>query len=167
MSNFCPISLVSSLYKIIAKVLSIRLRDVMEVIVLNSQSAFVKSRQILDGILITNECVNGRKKAKVSGLTCKIDFKKAYDRVDWDFLLWVLKQKCFGDRWIKWIKGCLDHLHFSILKNGTSKGFFDSSRGIKQGDPLSPFLFTLVLDGLSELMEKGKSKENHRGVLYW
>lgn len=72
------------------------------------------------------------------------------------FLLWILKQKGFGDKWIRWIKGCLDHPHFSILINGTLKSFFDSFRGIKQGDPFSSFLFTLVADGLSELMERAK-----------
>lgn len=94
----------------------------------------------------------------VPGLVCKIDFEKAYDRVDWDFLIWVLRQKGFGERWISWISGCLDHPHFSILINGTSKGFFDSSKGIRQGDSLSPFLFTLVADALSELMERAKVK---------
>lgn len=70
-------------------------------------------------------------------------------------------QKGFGERWNCWITGCLDHPHFSIMLNGTSKGFFESSRGIQQGDPLSPFLFTLVVDALSEPMAKAKS----RGVI--
>lgn len=88
---------------------------------LNAQSAFIKGRQILDGILIANECVDGRKKDRAPSLVCKIDFEKAYDRVDLDFLIWVLRQKGFRERWISWISGCLDHLHFSILLNRTSK----------------------------------------------
>lgn len=73
----------------------------------------------------------------------------------------MLEQKGFVDRWIKWISGCLDHPHFSILLNGTSKAFFESSKGQRQGDPLSPLLFTLVADGLRELMARAKD----RGVI--
>lgn len=87
LSDFYPISFVGNLYKIIANVLSIRSRGVIESIVLNAQSAFVKARQILDGILITNKCVDRRKKAKAPELVCKIDFEKAYDKVDWNFLI--------------------------------------------------------------------------------
>lgn len=86
MSDFRPIILVDSLYKIIANVLSIRLRGVIEFVVLNAQSAFIKGRQILDGILIANECVDKKKRVKTPGLICKIDFEKAYDMVDWGFL---------------------------------------------------------------------------------
>lgn len=84
----------------------------------------------MDEILIANECVDGRKKAKMVGLVCKINFKKSYDRVDWDFLKWILKQKEFGDKWIQCISGCLDQPHFSVMLNGTSKGFLVSSSRI-------------------------------------
>lgn len=139
LTNYRPISLVTSFYKIIAKVLSLRLRKVMVKIISASQSAFVKGRQITDGIFIVNECVDGFKKRKKSGLVCKIDLDKTYDRVDWEFLIWVLKKKDFGDKWIKWVTGCLDHPHFSILLNGVSKGFFKSSRGIRQAIPYLRF----------------------------
>lgn len=154
--DFRPISLVGSLYKIISKVLSIRLRGVMDKVISNLQGAFVKGKQIMDGILIAN--VDGRKKRRESGLVCKVDMEKAYNRVDWDFLQWVIEKKSFGKRWIEWIKGCLDHPHFSIMINGTSKRFCSSSRGIRRGDPLSPFLFTLVADAFSALMVRA---ENH------
>lgn len=154
LSDFRPISLVTSLYKIIVKVLSLRLRKFMGLMVDSTQGAFVKGRQITDGILIALECVDWIKKEKKSGLACKIDMEKAYDRVVWVFLRWVLSKKCFGAKWIGWIMGCLDHPHFSIMLNDISKGFFSSSRGIRQGDPLSPFLFTLVVDAFSALMSK-------------
>lgn len=133
MSNFRPIGLIISLYKIISKVLSVRLRKVMERVVDATQSAFVKGRQIIDGILIANECVHCLKKERKSGLVCKIDLEKAFDRVDWNFLKWVMKKKGFGNRWIRWIMGCLDHPHFSIMINGASKGFFPSLGELGKG----------------------------------
>lgn len=86
--DYRPINLVGSLYKIIAKVLSLRLRDVMDKVTFDSQGTFVKGHQIMDGIFIANECVELKKK-KDSRLVCKIDLEKAYDRVDCDFLKWV------------------------------------------------------------------------------
>lgn len=84
--NFWSISLVSCLYKIIAKVLSMRLRNVMGGLVSNSQGAFVKGSQISGEILVANDLVDGRKRSKKLGLVCKIDLEKAYDKVDWGFL---------------------------------------------------------------------------------
>lgn len=151
-SNFRPISLVSSLYKIVSKVLCLRMRLVINEIVFHSQGAFVRGRQIVDGILVANELVDDRKRSRKPGLVWKIDMKKVYDRMDWDFLRWVLTKKGFGVKWIEWIMGCLFHPHLSILINGMPKGFFGSFHGHRQGDPLSPFLFTLVTDAFSALM---------------
>lgn len=155
--DFRPISLVTSFNKTIAKVLSVKLRKLIGVVVDSNQGAFVKGRQIMDGILIASECVDGLKKAEKLGLVCKIDLEKDYDRVDWVFLRWVLLKKGFGEKWIGWIMGCLGHPHFSILLNGTSKGFFSSPPDIRQGDLLSHFLFTLVEDAFSALMAKALS----------
>lgn len=153
---FRPISLVSSLYKIISKMLPFRLRMVMELVVASTQSAFIKGRQIIDSILIANECVNFRRRANESGVVCKLDMENAYDRVDWEFLRWVLKMKGFGVRWCNWMKGCMESPYFFILINETSKGFFKSSRGLRQGDPLSPFLFSLVADGLPAILKQAE-----------
>lgn len=154
LSDYRPISLITSLYKIIVKVLLLRLRKVMGKIISPTQSVFMKGKQILDGVLIANECVDWYRKDKKEGLVYKIDLEKAYDKVDWDFLTWALKKKGFSARWIRWIKGYLDHPHFSILLNGVSKGFFQSSHGIKQGDQLSSLLFTIVVDTFNALMSK-------------
>lgn len=162
--DFRPISLVTSLDKSIAKVLSRRIRKVIALVVDDTQGTFVKGRQITDGILIASKCVDGLKKMKKYSLVCKIDLEQAYDRVDWDFLRWVLLKKGFGEKWIGWIMRCLDHPQFSIMLNGSSKGFISSSRGIKQGDPLSPFLFTLVADAFSVLMAKALSNSLIEGI---
>ncbi|KAM0963163.1 hypothetical protein ACFX2A_022668 [Malus domestica] len=158
-TDFRPISLVTGLYKIMAKTLASRLKEVLGSTISQNQGAFVKDRQILDAVLIANEVVEEVRQKKEEGLVLKIDFEKAYDHVEWRFLDEVLQRKSFGNRWRKWMQGCLSSANFSVLINGRPRGKFQASRGLRQGDPLSPFLFTLVVDVLSRLMEK--AQENH------
>ena len=138
MRDFRSISLVTSLYKIIAKVLTERIKLVMEDTISECQGAFVKGRQITDLVLIANEIVEEYRRAGKKGGDLKLDFEKAYDKVDWNFLDFVLSKKSFDTRWRKRIRGCLVSVSLLVLINGKSRERFGGSRGIRQGDPLSP-----------------------------
>jgi hypothetical protein len=150
--DFCPISLVDGVYKIIAKVLANRIRRVMDRIISKPHNAFVKGRRILDLVLIANECLDSRLKSGDPRVLCKLDMEKTYDHVNWNFLLYVLRRCGFGEKWCLWIKQCISTVRFSVLINGAPSSFFGSSRGVRQGDPLSPFLFVLVMEAFSKMI---------------
>ena len=128
------------------------MRRVVYGIISESQNAFVKGRQILDSVLIASECIDSRLKVGVPGVLCKMDIQKAYDHVNWEFLLFLLQQCGFSDKWRRWIRCCISSVKFSILINGSPSDFFGSSRGLWQGDPLSPFLFDIVMEALSRML---------------
>jgi hypothetical protein len=103
---------------------------VLEKIISKTQSAFIKGRQILDPILISNESRNSRLRLEEPGIMCKMDLEKAYDHVNWDFLLYMLKRCGFGEKWCSWIAYCISLVRFSILINGSPEDVFDSSHGL-------------------------------------
>nr|GFC31275.1 RNA-directed DNA polymerase, eukaryota [Tanacetum cinerariifolium] len=146
--DFRPISLIGSIYKIIAKILTNRLINVLGDIVSEVQPAFVVGRQILDGPFILNEVLHWCSKRKHKSLIFKVDFEKAYDSVRWDFLDDVLKKFGFGNKWCNWIQCCLKSSRGSILVNESPTDEFQFYKGLKQEDPLSPFLFILIMESL-------------------
>ncbi|KAJ9701371.1 hypothetical protein PVL29_006637 [Vitis rotundifolia] len=154
LGDFRPISLLGGLYKLLAKVLANRLKKVLDKLVSEDQNAFVRGRQILDASLIANEVVDYWKKRKEKGLICKLDIEKAYDSINWSFLMKVLSKMGFGSRWRDWIWWCISTARFFILINGALEGFFSNTKGLRQGDPLSPYLFVLGMEVFSILLRR-------------
>ncbi|CAN0872181.1 LINE-1 retrotransposable element ORF2 protein [Linum grandiflorum] len=150
--DFRPISLTSSVYKIISKVLMERLRGLLPSLISRHQCAFVHGRQILDASLIANELIDSRRRSGRPRLVIKLDIEKAYDHVNWNCLLQILNRMGFSVKWCRWIHECISSPAFSVLVNGEASGFFQNSRGLRQGDSLSPFLFILVMDILSKIV---------------
>ena len=128
LKDFRPISLVGGLYKWLTKVLANRLKGVLAKVISMSQNAFVEGQQIMDVVLIANEAINSILKSNRGAILCKLDIEKAYDHVDWSFLLAVLEKMRLGERWRRWIKWCLSTARLSVVVNGSPTGFFQSSR---------------------------------------
>ena len=115
--DYRPISLVGSLYKLIAKVLANMLKKVMNGLINRAQNALVEGRQIMDALLSTNEILDTMMKRNEKGILCKLDIEKAYDQINWNYIINVLQKMGFGDKWVRWIKWCILTTSFSILIN--------------------------------------------------
>ena len=151
------------MYKIVSKLLANRMKKVMPFIIDETQSAFIEGRHLLHSMLIANEVIEEAKRDSKSCLVFKVDVEKAYDSVSWDFLLYMLQRTGFCSKWVKWIEGCLKSASISILVNGNPSAEFIPSRGIRQGDPLAPFLFNVVAEGLNGLLKKAKQENLYKG----
>ncbi|GKF68961.1 putative RNA-directed DNA polymerase, eukaryota, reverse transcriptase zinc-binding domain protein, partial [Tanacetum coccineum] len=124
-------------------------------VVSDNQSAFVPGRCILDNILLTQELMhNYHRHTGPPRCAFKVDIQKAYDTVDWRFLGFILKSFGFPYTMISWIMACVTSTSFSISINGDIHGFFTGKKGIRQGDPMSPYLFTLVMEVLTLILQR-------------
>jgi hypothetical protein len=166
-TEYRPISLCNVLYKLISKVLANRLKKIFPNIISESQSAFVLGRLITDNILIAFETLHhmhNKKTGKVGFMALKLDMSKAYDRVEWGFLKQVMVRMGFHDKWISLIMECIRSVSYSLLINGNPTGHIIPVRGLRQGDPISPYLFLLCEEGLTGLLKKATLQGEIHGV---
>jgi len=131
----------------LAKLLANRLRTVIGSVISDTQSAFIKGRHILDGILVANEVVDKAKKCNKDLLLFKVDFEEAYDSVDWKYMEDVMEKMAFPTLWRKWMRECVTTASSSVLVIGRPTDQFSLAKGLRQGDSLSPFLFLLAVEG--------------------
>ncbi|KAJ0491837.1 putative RNA-directed DNA polymerase [Helianthus annuus] len=160
LNNYRPINLVGVISKVISKVLANRLKMVISTVISDSQSAFLKDKFILDGPLIVNELISWCKRCKRKAFLLKIDFEKAYDNVNWSFVVEIMKQMGFPELWCSWIWGILNSARSSVLVNGSPTFEFKCEKGMRQGDPISPFIFLVVMEALSVLLDKAKEEDD-------
>ncbi|GJU01387.1 hypothetical protein Tco_1111725 [Tanacetum coccineum] len=154
-NDYRPISCCNVLFKCISKIIANRIKYCLKFIVSPNQSAFVPGRSITDNILLTQELMhNYHLDRGIPRCAFKVDIQKAYDTVDWSFLRMILHGFGFPDKMIAWIMECVSTTSYSISINGSLHGYFKGKRGLRQGDPLSPYLFTLVMEVLTLMLQR-------------
>ncbi|XP_060972631.1 uncharacterized protein LOC133038482 [Cannabis sativa] len=160
MSDMRPISLCNVLYKIASKVVANRMKGILDIAISETQSAFVSGRLISDNFMVAFEVMHYLKR-KTNGrqgyMALKLDMSKAYDRVEWGFSEAVLRAMGFSDRWIGLTLGCVKSVRYHVINSGQKLGPIFPTRGIRQGCPLSPYLFIVCAEGLSSLIKHAEA----------
>nr|XP_043609708.1 uncharacterized protein LOC122581544 [Erigeron canadensis] len=164
LDDYRPITLVGCINKVVSKVLANRLKRVFGNLISDTQTEFLSDRLILDGPLIVNEAVPWAKKDKKKMFILKVDFNKACDNVNWGFLISNMQNLGFPKRWCNWVHGILSSARASVLVNGSPTFEFHCKKGMRQGDPISPFLFLLVMEVISVMPKRACEARRIRGI---
>ena len=152
--SYRPISLCNSVYNIASKILVGRIRPFLDQLVSPCQAAFIPGRRGVDNAIVVQEIIHtmGRAKEKGGFMALKIDLEKAYDKLEWSFIRGMLIRYNFLDNLVEIIMSCISSVSTSILFNGGSLDPFRPSRGIRQGDTLSLYIFILCMEFLNQLI---------------
>ncbi len=118
-----------------------------------TQSAFLKGRNISDAYATACELLGWSNRSKNEGVGVKVDFEKAFDKLNWAFLRRIIIWWGFGERWCGWIQQCVENAKVAVLVNREPTKWFKSKRGVRQGDLLSPYLFLMVVECLARMMD--------------
>lgn len=167
LSQFRPISLCNVVCKIASKVLANRLKKILPEIISEEQSASVPGRVITDNVITAYECLHFMKSnisKKNSHCALKLDMQKAYDRLEWTYLEAIMKKLGIADSFVDTVMKGVRSVSFTVLFNGASTNNFRPTRGIRQGDPLSPYLFLLAGEGLSCLLKNAMARGELTGI---
>ncbi|PKI71887.1 hypothetical protein CRG98_007746 [Punica granatum] len=159
--NFRPISYCNMVYKCITKVIANRLKGVLPDVISLHQSAFVQGRKISNNVLLAHELVRNYHKHRVTPrCAIKIDLMKAFDSLNWDFVLNSLDAMGIPSTFLKRIRGCITSSYFFVAINGSLASYFAGQKGLRQGDSLSPYMFVIAIEVFSNLLnataEEGK-----------
>ena len=166
-AEFRPISLCNVVYKLIAKVVVNRLKKILSHVIDDSQSAFLLGRLLTNNVLVAFETLHYLKRktqGKLGFMALKLDMSKPYDRVEWIFLVKVMEHLGFPNKLVSLISSCMSTVSYSVLRNGQPVGNIKPTKGLRQGDPLSPYLFLLCAMGLQGLIKKVETNGDIRGV---
>jgi hypothetical protein len=166
-TEFRPISLFNVLYKIISKAIANRLKHVLPHIISQEQSAFLPRRLITDNILVAFETLHTmdtRLKGREGFMAMKLDMSKAYDRLEWDFLEEMMRKLGFDNRWVNLLMSCVRTVSYAILVNGQPFGQIIPTRGIRQGNPLSSYLFILCAEAMSTMIQHSACESSIMGI---